>query len=259
MFRRKIRRILEKLFLLKKNGAEVIPRFTPLEKKFLGERLFIHDIASFNLCYHELFLLEMYKFKAESSKPYIIDCGANMGMSIIYFKKLYPEATIIAFEADDYIFTFLEKNINSYELKNVELINKAVWSNDDILSFRIEGGAGGRVEKETSNGKYKKVSSVRLKNYLVNQRVDFLKLDIEGAEYEVIKDCEGELNNIDFLFIEYHSLIETDQNLHEILEIVQRAGFRYHLKEAYSSQFPFISREINYGMDLQLNIFCYRT
>jgi FkbM family methyltransferase len=243
----------------KKSDTNTIERFAPTEKEFLGKKLYIHDIASFNLCNSELFQSEMYKFKASRPNPCIIDCGANLGMSVIYFKQLYPQASIIAFEADDHIFSFLKKNIESFGFEDVELINKAVWNCDNTLSFIVEGGAGGRIEEERAIGIYKKVVCTSLKKYLTTRKVDFLKIDIEGAEYEVIKDCEEELKNIDFLFIEYHSMPERKQNLHEILKIVQNAGFSYHVKEAYSTQFPFIERNLNFGMDLQLNIFCYKT
>lgn len=252
-------KILRSLINKPRSIENKIERFMPLEKIFLDKKLYIHDIASFNLCNAELFQSEMYKFKASSSNPCIIDCGANLGMSVIYFKQLYPNATIIAFEADDYIFNFLEKNMESFGFINVELINKAVWNCDDTLSFIVEGGAGGRLEKETTIGKYKKVACTSLKKYLIGKKVDFLKIDIEGAEYEVIKDCEDEIKNIDYLFIEYHSMPLKEQNLHKILEIVQKAGFSYHIKEAYTTKYPFIERNLNFGMDLQLNIFCYKT
>nr|WP_314897218.1 FkbM family methyltransferase [uncultured Flavobacterium sp.] len=250
-------RILFGVFKKKKDSSK-IERFVPTEKIFLGKKLYIHDIASFNLCNEELFQLEMYKFKASRPNPYIIDCGANLGMSVIYFKQLYPEASIIAFEADEYIFSFLEKNIKSYEYKDVELINKAVWDCEDALSFLVEGGAGGRLESINATGLYEKVLCTSLKKYLIDRKVDFLKIDIEGAEYEVLKDIENELNNVDAIFIEYHSMPDKKQNLHEILKIVQNAGFNYHVKEAYTSKYPFMERNLNFGMDLQLNIFCYR-
>lgn len=259
--KKNIKKYLKPLYYFlieKKQVTNTIERFVPTEKEFLGKKLYIHDIASFNLCNEELFQSEMYKFKASRPNPCIIDCGANLGMSIIYFKQLYPDASIIAFEADNHIFSFLEKNVKSFGYKDVELINKAVWNNDETLSFIAEGGAGGRIEKETSAGKYKKVVCTSLKKYLTGRKVDFLKIDIEGAEYEVIKDSENELKNIDFLFIEYHSMPEKVQNLHEILEIVQKAGFKYHIKEAYTSKHPFMERNLNFGMDLQLNIFCYK-
>ena len=142
--------LLKKLIYQKKNKSDytVIERFVPYEREFLGNTIYIHDIASFNLGYSELFKAETYKFEAKRKNPLIIDCGANLGMSVIYFKKLYPDAEIIAFEADDYIFKFLKKNIISFGYENVELFNKAVWDCDKTLSFLDEGGAGGRIEKK---------------------------------------------------------------------------------------------------------------
>lgn len=247
-----------KLKFLSQKELPKIKRFVPLEKKFLGKSIFVHDIASFHLGETELFQRGMYEFRAKCDSPYIIDCGANLGMSIIYFKELYPKASILAFEADDYVFQFLEKNMNVFNYKNVQLVNKAVWNCDDTLSFLDEGGAGGRLETKGDNGKYKEVKCTSLKKHLVRQKVDFLKIDIEGAEYEVIKDCENELRNVEVLFIEYHSFANREQNLHKILEIVSFAGFNYHIKEAFTRKKPFIDRNLNLGMDLQLNIFCNR-
>lgn len=247
------------IFNFKSKHVKKIERFIPLEKNFLGEKLYIHDIASFDMCLSELFHSEAYNFKANNKNPYIIDCGANLGMSVIYFKQLYPEASILAFEADESIFSFLEKNILSYKYNDVQLINKAVWESDGIIDFLEDGGAGGKIEVERIySTSCKKISSTRLKKYLTAKKVDFLKIDIEGAEYRVLKDCSEELKNIDFIFVEYHSMNEESQNLHKILEIIQNAGFRYHLKEAHTSKYPFIERDLNYGMDLQLNIFCYK-
>jgi len=256
-------KIIKLLRTLKSKNTPTSPRierFVPTEKVFLNKKMFVHDIASFDLCYDELFVKEMYNFVAKRPNPYIVDCGANLGMSIIYFKELYPKAKIVAFEADEHIFSFLEKNIQLFGYKNVELINKAVWNKDDVLSFILEGGAGGRLEEQSENGNYtyKDVPCVSVRKYLMDEKVDFFKIDIEGAEYEVLKDCEDLLPNVENLFIEYHSMSEKKQNLHDILKIVQEAGFKYHIKEAYTTKYPFIERKLNFGMDLQLNIFCYK-
>lgn len=258
-----MKKIVKLLRTIKRKFKPVPPRierFVPTEKEFLNKKMFIHDIASFDLCYDELFVQEMYNFLAKRTNPYIIDCGANLGMSIVYFKELYPEANIVAFEADEHVFSFLEKNVQSFGYKNVELVNKAVWNKDDVLSFIVEGGAGGRLEEQSENGNYtyKHVPCVSVRKYLIDKKVDFFKIDIEGAEYEVLKDCENLLHNVDNLFIEYHSMPEKRQNLHDILKIVQDAGFKYHIKEAYTTKYPFIERKLNFGMDLQLNIFCYK-
>lgn len=233
-------------------------RFKPYISTFRGHKLHIHDRASFRLGKNEMFKDEVYRFISSKKNPLIIDCGSNMGMSILYFKSLYSAAKIVGFEADPHIFSFLEKNIESYNLDDVTVINKAVWDVDDqTLSFLAEGGAGGRLQEKSEQFKFIDVKTVRLKNYLVEE-VDFLKLDIEGAEYRVISDCEDQLKFVKNLFIEYHSMPDKPQNLHHILEIATKAGFRYHIKEAYTTPYPFLERKLNVGMDLQLNIFCYR-
>jgi FkbM family methyltransferase len=241
-----------------KSDNFIAERFTPTEKKFLNKKIYIHDIASFKLGYDELFTQEMYKFCAKRINPFIIDCGANLGMSVIYFKELYPGSSIIAFEPDNYIFGFLQKNVKSFGYNNVELINAALWDSEGTISFLAEGGAGGRIETKQNEDNYIKVNTVRLKDFIIKQKVDFLKIDIEGAEYRVIKDCSDVLKDIDFIFVEYHSLLNEKQKLHEILRIIDDAGFRYHIKDAYTSKHPFLNRSLNFGMDLQLNIFCYK-
>jgi len=251
--------------LSKKNEqdqASVIPRFQPYETIFLNHKIYVHDHDSFLLGIQELFTQgkNIYRFHSSKENPYIIDCGANLGMSIIFFKSIYPNSRIRAFEADPHIFSFLEKNVKSFGLKDVELINKAVWKNsEEPLTFWVEGGAGGRIEKEKNNSaaKFIQVTTTRLKDYL-NEKIDFLKIDIEGAEFDVITDCSDLLYNVDNLFVEYHGFEKTEQNLHNLLSIFQKAGFRYHIKETFTSPEPFINQRINDGMDLQLNIFCYR-
>ncbi len=88
--------------------------------------------------------------------------------------------------------------------------------------------------------------------------IDFLKIDIEGAEHKVIMDCAEELHRVDKMFIEYHSSPNSPQLLDEILKVVSNSGFRYYIKEASNNySHPFI-REKDVLYDLQLNIFCFR-
>ena len=257
-FRFIIKKLMIRTTKIQHNNNFTGERFVPTERVFLNNKIYIHDIASFKLGYDEIFIQEMYKFNSKRINPFIIDCGANMGMSVIYFKELYPDSSIIAFEPDSHIFDFLQKNVRSFGFKNVELINAALWDSEGTISFLAEGGAGGRIETSKDEDNLKMVKAVRLKNYVLKQKVDFLKIDIEGAEYQVIKDCEDVLKDIDFVFIEYHSRLDEEQRLHEILEIINNAGFRYHIKEAFTSKYPFLHRSLNFGMDLQLNIFCYK-
>jgi FkbM family methyltransferase len=233
-------------------------RYQAMQTKFLGKTIYVHDNASFNLCLEELFDDEMYRFLSDKKNPFIVDCGANLGMSVLYFKHLYPEAQVLAYEADQHIFSFLKKNVDSFGYKDVQLCNQAVWYKEEVLEFLAEGGAGGRIEKSSEGHKFVQVQAIRLRDILEKNQVDFLKIDIEGAEYPVVKDCADLLSRIPFLFIEYHSMPDEPQRLHEILQMVADAGFRYQIKGAYAAKHPYVKQELNFGMDLQLNIFCYK-
>ena len=63
------------------------------------------------------------------------------------------------------------------------------------------------------------VRCVRL-NDLLNEEIDFLKIDIEGAELPVLKDCSDNLKNVKNLFVEYHGKYDEMFKLNEILEIL---------------------------------------
>lgn len=205
----------------------------------------------------EIFVEKIYQFETENETPLIIDCGSNIGFSVYYFKQLFPKAKVIAFEADPVIFDVLGENMANTGLKDIELINKAVWDKDETLEFRSEGGMSGRVRIKDEEGELYKVQGTRLKDYL-NRKVDFLKIDIEGAEYRVISDCREELKNVERIFVEYHSPKNEEQKLSEILEILKTSGFRVYVKEAYVPKNPFMDIQAVDGMDLQLNLYGVR-
>jgi FkbM family methyltransferase len=261
-----------KLFARRKKKAQIpseivtdkIEELKPLPHGIPGgidiysHRFFFHDARCFYDSYLEILRDEIYKFRSRTDKPLIIDCGANMGVSILYFAKEFPQARIIAFEPEEDIYAMLEKNIASFRLTNVELHKKAVWDSETVLEFTTDHGMGGSVTNTFSNQAPVKVQTVKLANYL-QQPVDFLKLDIEGAEYTVLKDCEPYLKNIQNIFVEYHSFVNKEQKLEEILEMLKRAGFRYHLKQSFSQQRPFVDRLLACeNMDMAITIFAYR-
>ena len=101
------------------------------------------------------------------------------------------------------------------------------------------------------------VETVRLNQYL-KMDIDFLKIDVEGAELRIIKDCRDDLERVQNIFIEYHGNRSRKQRLHEMLHIIQQAGFRYHVQDANPINHPFIERERGNLYDLQLNIFGFR-
>lgn len=238
------------------------------DSKFETSRIFGTNIRrvgtySFVQNVEEILIDEIYKFDTDNPTPRIIDCGANIGLSIIFFKRLYPNSEIIAFEPDEAIFAVCRENLKAFGFTDVKLINAAVWKGDCELSFLPDNSLGGAiVENEASvlsNG-LKKINAERLSKYL-DEKIDFLKIDIEGAELEVIEDCKDKLDNIETLFVEYHSRKSELQELDKLLYIMSKAGFRYYIKHAWDyMKHPFVEVKNNSNnmYDLQLNIFAYR-
>lgn len=235
-----------------------LPRYTPGTIKLFGfdAKIEFVDAASFLFMYSEIFAQQIYRFNARHQEPVIIDCGANIGLSVIYFKRLYPKSHIIAFEPDINVFGVLKNNMRKFGFSDVELVNKALWSSETTLEFMAEGADGGRIMQLEPDKERYQVPTVRLRDYL-SQRVDFLKLDIEGAETEVLKDCQDLLGNIEHLFVEYHSFVKKPQNLHTIMNILADTGFRLHIHPPVTSPQPFYYRHVHLGMDMQLNIFAF--
>lgn len=235
---------------------ERLPRYQPTTTDLLGLPLQLPDAASFLWTHWEIFTEQIYAFEARNARPRIIDGGANIGLSILYFKQLYPASHIVAFEPDPQLFSLLRSNVHRISATEVELVNAALWMENGNLPFMVEGADGGRIAGVQDTATLS-VPTVRLREYL-GDRVDLLKLDIEGAETEVLLDCGEALHQVDRLYVEYHSFTDQRQTLPDLLEVLRSAGFRLHLLPVKVSPQPFLHRKESLGMDLQLHIFGYR-
>jgi len=204
----------------------------------------------------EIFIDGVYD-QAFPENAYILDCGAHIGLSVIYLKSICPSAHIVCFEPDAKNFDLLQKNISSHHLKNIDAKNEAIWIENRSLNFIQEGNMASKIGSDSSVNTVS-VKAVRLKGYL-NQKIDFLKLDIEGAEYKVIKDIANSLTDVKNMFVEYHGSFEQNDELLEIFDIILKAGFKFYFKEAANNyDHPFLRKKNEQDYDLQLNIFCFR-
>ena len=197
--------------------------------QFLGYNVRITDGPNFYMQFKDEFVRRIYDFQSERANPLIIDGGSNIGMSLLCFKHRYPNARIIAFEPDPEIFRILEENVRRNSLKDVRLINAGLDEKSGETAFVPDGSAGGHL----GNGKNSvTVRSERLSDYL-DQEVDFLKLNIEGQELAVLQEVEhrGRLRNIRELVLEYHGWANGKQYLGDILNLLDREGFRYFVHD----------------------------
>ena len=136
----------------------------------------------------EIFEYGKYKLDLENFQPnLIVDCGANIGYSTIFFANEYPDAQIVAVEPDKTNFKFLQYNTIFYD--NIKLANSAVWSWE--TSLRVEDnetGESGYTVAETGADDSNAIKSTTLSKILAEsgaEKIDLLKIDINGAEKEV--------------------------------------------------------------------------
>jgi FkbM family methyltransferase len=239
-----------------------LPRYQQGTTKIFGPDFTFVDSASFVGQYDEIFKKQSYKFKPVNKQPVIIDCGSNVGVSILYYARQFPNARIIAFEPDKNIFPVLKKNVEQIGNPNISLINKGVWNTEGKMVFLQEGADGGQVLDGNSNlaaaAKTMEIETTVLKNYLEGE-IDFLKIDIEGAEVVVIEDCRNLLKRAQQVFIEFHSTVNKKQQLESILSILADNGFRYFVESVtLFNERPFIDRKTMNNFDNLLSIYAYK-
>ena len=195
----------------------------------------INDGGNYYTQYKDLFVNHIYDFKTRQPDPLIVDCGSNIGMSILLFKHLYPKARIVGIEPDPNVFPCLKENIERNKLEDVELVQAALAGKEGMLTFLSDGQDGGHLTDEAPayipEGWTKwQVPCVQLRDYLT-EPVEFLKMNIEGAEWDVLADTEDHLRWVRQMVIEYHHLPGLPPTLHKILDLLHQQGFEYLLND----------------------------
>jgi FkbM family methyltransferase len=218
--------------------AARVPRYTPGTIELMGYRLRYGDLLTVCPQWHDLFIAGGYRFAAIGSEPRILDCGANLGLASLSFKRLHPRARITAFEADPALAAMARDNLKTNGAADVEVVHAAVWTHDGTLDFHCEGADSGAIaglagEGQPGSGPVRTVPCVRLRDLLEREPVDLLKLDIEGAEAPVLADCAGALGQVRALIAEIHDFHPDRRHTPEILSRLSDAGFTYTLDELH--------------------------
>ncbi len=232
------------------------PRRRPSSIRIEGRGFAFPDAASFLSAYEEIWVNQAYRFRSSSEHPLILDLGANVGVSVLFFKRLYPRARIVALEPDPEMFGYLRRNVETFELQDVQLRNAAVWTDDARLLFQADGADGGHL---ASAGNGIEVEAVALRSLFSEPEIDFLKMDIEGAENIVLPACEDLLPRVRNIFVEYHSRHRDPQQLHRIVNALAGAGFRISIETVKHLPRPLMAGGQHGEFDLQLNIFGARS
>lgn len=190
-----------------------------------------------------------YIFQTDKNEPLIIDGGSNIGISCLYFKMQYPSAKIICFEPDPNAFRLLTKNVEVNHLKNVTLINAALARTSGKVNFygQFNGehpDARGNsivdiwgLQRNTSTEII--VDSINLSQY-IDCEVDFLKLDIEGAEEQVLEEIKDRLHFVKSIAIEVHQTKQMNDfnDIKKIISLLKSSDFEVNVLEKSTNIMP---------------------
>jgi FkbM family methyltransferase len=206
--------------------------------KMLGFQITSFDRSNLLDLYREIFIRQYYIFRNDSKPLVIFDCGGNIGMATLYFKWLYPESTIHVFEPDPGSFSVLEKNVAQNHLTNVTTHNCALWDENGEIEFFVDNTKPGSqiasVDPLRMQGQSIQVPSRKLSDF-IQGKVDFLKMDVEGAEHHVLDDLvqSGKIDLVTQMAIEYHHHIgNRESNLGDFLKKLEQSGFQYQILSA---------------------------
>lgn len=195
----------------------------------LGTQIHFSDTGTLEYVFREVFIEECYA-GCPISPSTILDCGSNIGMSILYFKSCWPGVKITGVEASPSTFVFLKENVGT--LENVTVINRAVSDKRGTIPFFTVPGSGlSSINPLRAMGNEVAVETIPLSDF-INGPLDLLKIDIEGAEIAAFKELEasGKLSMVRQMFIEYHHhLPGEDHAFSSFLSLLERGNFDYEI------------------------------
>lgn len=216
-------------------------------------RAWIATVSFFIWTLENIFFYPKLKkfYRKRDQLTLIFDIGANKGQSINFFKKIFPQSQIIAFEPGPKIYKKLQKNVRKFT--NIKLENLGVGAKSGLSEFNeCALDETSTFKPPNLNSEYLKLKSrilfksidklfitypvnvTSLDDYFLEESsvIDLLKIDTEGFELEIIQGSEKLLKNkrINLIQLElhYNDMREIDQK--NILELLNNYGFQEIMK-----------------------------
>ena len=178
----------------------------------------------------------------------VVDIGAHMGRyTIIGAKRVGTKGKIVAIEANPSNFEMLNRNIKLNRLTNIISLNNAVYSKETKIKLYLPGEELGDTiyntivsDRAKNEDKFVEVSANTL-DYLLQskgikqEQVNWIKIDVEGAEFEVLKGATNILSNSKdiALLIEIHNLKDSTNLYRPIIEFLKLYNFKMEFEKTY--------------------------
>lgn len=166
----------------------------------------------------QVFLHKEYQFASQFKLKNILDLGGNCGFTAIFMANLFPEAKIVTVEPDEDNFITLQKNISNYP--NIVALNAAVWSkNCQVYLTNPTGDSSQKSFSEKSPNYNENITVVQAYDVVTISKMygvsvwDFIKIDVEGAEIELLAAPQGWINYVNLIAIEIHDCCKDQAEL----------------------------------------------
>ena len=161
------------------------------------------DVATFD----EVFLAREYELPFEDFYPsHILDLGANVGYASLYFANRWPRAQILAVEPDAQNTNLLARNTRGWP--RIDRVQAAVWAHPARVCVANPGDAPNAFRmRELAEAPSESVDAFTVTQLIERMgcaRLDLLKMDVEGAEIEILRESGEWLDRVDVMVIELH-------------------------------------------------------
>ncbi len=181
-----------------------LPRNTPGRMEVLGWDLEYVDGLSLLFILDSLVFKRWNDFVPTTSEPIILDCGANIGVSVLHYKRQFPGAKITALEPDPHFVPILRRNLERNGASDVKIIEAAVWIKEGEEYFFCEGTDGSRlITQDRVLPASILVKTIDFRKF-ISCEIDLIKMDIEGAESDVVVHLGERLKLVKNIVIECH-------------------------------------------------------
>lgn len=181
-----------------------------------GYKIKGNTITDANATYDEVLLQKVYEFNLGTIEN-VVDLGANIGITSIFFNYTYPNAKIYCIEPDKRNCTYLFENVKSF----ANILTTPIWYRNKKLKLIPGKSTTINYYIENKEG----VVSLTMWDVLYTfslEKIDLLKIDIEGAEHELLTINNDWLNKVNNILIEFHKDYKTIFNT---LDILAQKGF----------------------------------
>ena len=227
------------------------------------QKIILWGLSLFDYSYQKKWIKFLKENKYNNFKL-LIDIGAHKGESIKLFSKNFIIKKIISFEASPINFEYLKKKIkdNKQGYNNTEIVleNTALGAEDKIIEFNQFNESSSstikEIDKESNYYKRKfrlinflnnketyqkiKIKISKLKDYIeINniKKIDFMKIDTEGYELEILLGLESKIKLVDIIMFEHHydNMIKKGYTFEDINKLLIKNNFN----KIYKSRMPF--------------------